>query len=276
MTADDFGASLAINEAVEVAHRNGVLSAASLMVGAPAAADAVARARRLPRLRVGLHLVLADGPPLLPAEQVDRLIDGSGQFPTKMLRQSLRIFFRPEVRRQARAEIRAQFAAFRATGLPLDHVNTHKHFHLHPTVLGMVLEVGRDFDMKAVRLPNEPLPEFYFSSIRAWGRWLLWRSLIAPWMGLLRRRLRSAGIRSNDYVFGLSRSGAMNEASLLTLLEDLPRGITEIYFHPGISAADGPGAQGELRALTSPRVWAALTNGAVAPIGFSDLQGVQP
>ena len=60
VTADDFGLSLEVNEAVEQAHREGILTAASLMVSAPAAADAVARAKRLPSLRVGLHLVLVE------------------------------------------------------------------------------------------------------------------------------------------------------------------------------------------------------------------------
>ena len=55
VTADDFGLSREVNEAVEQAHREGILTAASLMVSAPAAADAVARARRLPSLRVGLQ-----------------------------------------------------------------------------------------------------------------------------------------------------------------------------------------------------------------------------
>ena len=57
VTADDFGAATVVNEAVEKAHIDGVLTAASLMVGAPAAFDAVERARRLPKLGVGLHLM---------------------------------------------------------------------------------------------------------------------------------------------------------------------------------------------------------------------------
>jgi chitin disaccharide deacetylase len=61
VTADDFGLHEAVNEAIERASREGILTAASLMVGAPAADDAIRRARELPRLRVGLHLVLADG-----------------------------------------------------------------------------------------------------------------------------------------------------------------------------------------------------------------------
>src|SRR6266851_2910372 len=74
VTADDFGRDVAINEAVEAASRDGVLSCASLMVAAPAAADAVARAHRLPGLRVGLHLVLTDGSPVLPPDEIRGLV----------------------------------------------------------------------------------------------------------------------------------------------------------------------------------------------------------
>ena len=44
ITADDFGLHASVNRAVQQAHREGVLAAASLMVGSPAARDAVARA----------------------------------------------------------------------------------------------------------------------------------------------------------------------------------------------------------------------------------------
>ena len=70
VTADDFGAAVEVNEAVEAAHRTGILTAASLMVSGAAAGDAVARARRNPNLRVGLHLVLVEGRPTLPAAAV--------------------------------------------------------------------------------------------------------------------------------------------------------------------------------------------------------------
>src|SRR5690348_4715381 len=80
VTADDFGRDIAINEAVEAAHRDGILSSASLMVGAPAAADAVERSRRLPGLRVGLHLVLIDGSPVLPPGGIRGLVGVDGRF----------------------------------------------------------------------------------------------------------------------------------------------------------------------------------------------------
>jgi hopanoid biosynthesis associated protein HpnK len=260
-----------VNEAVEAAYRNGILRTASLMVGAPAAADAVARARRLPGLRVGLHLVLADGLPVLPPRQVAGLVDRTGRFPVHMFLPSVRLFFRPALRAQARAEIRAQFEAFRETGLPLDHVNAHKHLQLHPTVLGLMLEIGRELGMRAVRLPNEPLPAFRVSSTSSWAHWLTWRLFIAPWMQLLRWRLHHAGMRTNDHVFGLSHTGAMTESTLLALIAELPPGITEIYFHPSTDAADGPGAPGELQALTSPKVRQMLAERDIVPMGFADL-----
>ena len=126
------------------------------MVGAPAAARAVELARRLPRLAVGLHLALVDAEPVLPPSAVPDLIDERGWFRSNMARSGAAMFFLPHVRRLMRAEIRAQFEAFRATGLKLDHVTAHKHFHLHPSILSAVIELAKEFGAPAVRAPLEP------------------------------------------------------------------------------------------------------------------------
>lgn len=259
VTADDFGLHPAVNEAVEQAYRNGVLRAASLMVGAPAAADAVARARRLPGLAVGLHLVLAEGRATLPAAQIPDLVDAQGGFSSAMALNGARFFFLPRVRRQLAAEIRAQFEAFAASGLRLDHVNAHKHFHLHPTVLSLLLSIGREFGLRAVRLPAEP----------GMGPWL------RPWLALMRWRLGRAGVAYNDHVFGLRHSGAMSEQVLLDLLKQLPSGLSELYLHPalhgGLTAgmADYRHAD-ELAALLSPRVRSAIEGCCQLCHGFAD------
>ncbi len=202
LTADDFGLAVEVNEAIEAAHRRGVLTTASLMVGAAAAGDAVERARRLPTLRVGLHVVLVQGRPVLPPERVPDLVDGRGDFTDRLVSAGFAYFFRPRVRRQLEDEIRAQYEAFRATGLPLDHVNAHNHMHLHPTLLALIVAVGRDFGLRAVRVPYEPP----FASFRAAGSGLARRLAtaagMAPWIALLRWRLRRAGLKSNRCVFG--------------------------------------------------------------------------
>ena len=261
VTADDFGLHEAVNEAVEQASRAGILTAASLMVGEPAAADAIRRARALPGLRVGLHLVLADGRAVLEPGLIPDLADRSGRMNSRMFVNGVRFFVSPRLRRQLEAEIRAQFSAFARTGLALDHVNVHKHFHLHPTLLRMLLRIGRDYGVPAVRVPDEPL---WFAA--RGGRWSPWigGALLAPWNALMRRRLRAAGMPHNDSLFGVAASGAMDEKTLLAVLARLPPGITEIYLHPatmsgGAIAASMSGYRhaDELAALLSPRVRAA-------------------
>ncbi|HMD63234.1 MAG TPA: hopanoid biosynthesis-associated protein HpnK [Stellaceae bacterium] len=272
--ADDFGLDPAVNEAVEEAHRHGILSTASLMVAAPAAADAVARARRLPDLRIGLHLDIADGYPVLPEAEIRCLVGPDGKFDPNMARAAIRFFFVPRVRRQLAMEIRAQFEAFRATGLRLDHVNAHKHMHLHPVVAGLIIEIGRDHGMKAVRVPSEPV-----TALRAaFPEERYVAPLYRPWIERLRRRLRSAGLFVNDHVFGLAWSGSVDEDRLLRLIPHLPDGLSEIYLHPATMstpalAAAMPGYRHreELTALLSSAVQSRIAEFGVTLASYSDL-----
>jgi hopanoid biosynthesis associated protein HpnK len=228
-SADDFGLTEQVNEAVELAHREGALTSASLMVAGPAAADAVRRARALPGLRVGLHLVVIEGPAVLPPAEIPDLVDAEGQFPSDQLRLGIDYFFRPRNRRQLAAEIRAQFAAFAATGLTLDHANAHKHMHLHPTVGRMLIDIGRDFGLPAIRIPAEPPAVLAACGTRIG----LGGRVLYHWAGLLRRQARGAGLATNDHCFGLAWSGHMTTERVRRLLAALPDGVSEIYFHPG-------------------------------------------
>jgi chitin disaccharide deacetylase len=267
VTADDFGIHESVNEAVEQASRAGTLNAASLMVTADATKDAVRRARTLPNLCVGLHVVLADGWSTLDAQLVPEIADPTGRMHSDMFRRGVRFFFKSAARRQLEAEIRAQFAAFARTGLTLDHVNVHKHFHIHPTILNILLEVGRDYGMPAMRVPDEP---FWFAARSAGVLPGLAQSLLSPWIALMKHRLRRARIFHNDRIFGMAGSGAMDEAGLLAILARLPPGVSEIYLHPATRSGSAitPSMSQyrhaeELEALSSLRVRAALNAVAV-------------
>ncbi|MBX9702338.1 MAG: ChbG/HpnK family deacetylase, partial [Acetobacteraceae bacterium] len=142
--------------AVERAHREGILSAASLMVGEPAAAEGVAVARRNPGLAVGLHLTLTDGTPVLPPERIPALVRADGRFRDDMAGLGLALAASRAARDQLRAEVAAQFDAFRRTGLPCDHLNAHKHFHLHPVIAAIAFRAAREAGVRAVRIPWEP------------------------------------------------------------------------------------------------------------------------
>jgi hopanoid biosynthesis associated protein HpnK len=224
-TADDFGLSLGVNEAVARAATEGILTSASLMVAGPFAADAVARARRMPGLRVGLHLVVIEGAAILPRAEIPDLVGEDGAFPSAQLRLGVNYFFRPRVRRQLAAEIRAQFAAFAATGLVLDHANAHKHMHLHPSVGRLMIEIGREFGLRAIRVPAEP-------ALPGGPEQTLGGRALRYWCAILRRQARRAGLLTNDHVLGLGWTGHMTADRTRALLAHLPEGLTELYLHP--------------------------------------------
>jgi hopanoid biosynthesis associated protein HpnK len=269
VTADDFGAAVAVNEAVERAHRGGILTAASLMVAGEAANDAVSRARALPTLGVGLHVVLVDGWPVLPADRLPSLVDSDGRFRADLGRMSFKIFASRAARRQLALEVEAQFAAFAATGLPLDHVNAHKHFHLHPTVAATILTIGRRYGMKAVRAPIEPR-----RLLRTIDGSRMVPRIETAWARLVRRRMRAAKMSVPDQVLGLAWSGSMTTHRLLGVLEHLPAGLTEIYSHPATTPYPGsaPGYDycGELAALTDPLARGLIARNSVILGRFAD------
>jgi len=274
ITADDFGLSEPVNAAVEEAHRRGILSAASLMVGAPAAADAVRRARELPGLRVGLHIVLVNDDPLTPSAQIPALVDASGRLRNDLVGYSVRSIVAPSVRRQIRAEITAQFDAYRATGLPLDHVNAHRHFHLNPIVAAAIVDIGRRYGMRALRVPVEPwriVADIDPQTSRLAAR------VVAPWAAWLRAQIRRAGLITADAVFGLAWSGAMTKSRVAALLGRLPPGFVEIYFHPATTDAFAGAAPGyryadEFAALCDPDCIAAVRRSGYALGGYSDVE----
>jgi chitin disaccharide deacetylase len=278
-TADDFGLDEAVNEAVERSHRDGVLTSASLMVTAPAAADAIARAKRLPSLAVGLHLVLVQGVPALAQEDAAPLVGRNGAFLDSPAQAGIHYFFNPSARRALGAEIRAQFEAFRHTGLALDHVDGHTHLHIHPTIFSLLLEIGRDYGMKAMRVPYENPA----ASARAAGKGKFSRTVIsgafAPWAKAIRARLDRAGVASNDAQFGFHDTGRMTEALVLRQLENVePDRVTEFYFHPATRKSEILKEQmptyrnvEEFEALGSPRLREALRRLDITPIAFRDL-----
>jgi hopanoid biosynthesis associated protein HpnK len=273
VTADDFGLAVEVNEAVEAAHKNGVLTSASLMVSAPASVDAVKRAQRMSSLRVGLHIVLTGGNPVSPPSRVPNLVDKSGRFRDDMVRASVRIFADPTVRRQVAYEIAAQFEAYAATGLRLDHVNCHKHWHLHPTIARLTLDIGQRYGMRALRIPSEPVQVLRLIEKQALS-FHSWVTSISA--AHLKARVRRRGLLAPDRVFGMAWSGAMTELRLAGLLAHLPSGLTEIYCHPSTSnsflgATPGYCYIDELVALVSPRIVSAATDHGIRLIGYSDL-----
>lgn len=212
INADDFGMSAQNNAAIIDAHRHGVLTSASLMVGGIAAQEAAELARQHPSLAVGLHVNFSDTRPCLPPEQIPLLVQSDGYFPPTD-HAHRRALLSVAGRRQIRSEIAAQFRAYDATGLPWDHVNGHRHIQKYPLLGWMLFQEARRWPVKMTRIPWDP-PTDVARHLRAF---MLWR--LAAMYGL------GVPDRSICHPWSVDH--------LMALLSRLPCGTTELYFHPG-------------------------------------------
>jgi hypothetical protein len=167
---------------------------------------------------------------------VPGLVGRDGRFSTDPVKFGTALFFSKDLRRQAEAEITAQFEAFGKTGLTMDHINGHQHFHMHPAISRIIAKLAPKFANPPVRIPVEPLfPSYTATSDRFRDRLSAWVFFFAQ-SRLLRHRVRAAGLGVNDRVFGLNDSGAMTETRVLQFLEKLP---ARVLFSPCDKALAG-------------------------------------
>jgi len=266
VNADDFGRSGAINAAVVRGLREGILTTASLMVAGDAAEEAIAIGREHPRLGVGLHLTLCGGQATLARGGLGQWVDAAGRFDAHPVRAGWRYYFDRSLELALRGEITAQFEQFHKTGLVLDHVNGHLHFHLHPTVLRILAEESSRWGIRGVRLTRDP----WWLNVRlARGRWM-YRLLHGVTFGLLARwaarRMRGFEWRTTDAVFGLLQHSRVDEDYVLGLLRCLPPGCFELYSHPSTE-----GGVHELQALTSELVKSVVKDRRIELVRYQDL-----
>jgi len=266
VNADDFGRSPSINAAVVRAHRDGILTSASLMVNEPAFEEAVSMAKEDPRLAVGLHLTLLCGHSTLGYTSIPDLVNMRQEFGGNPLQVALRYWWIRRLRPQLEAELAAQFEKFRATGLPLDHVNGHLHFHLHPVVLSILIRNASAWGITRMRLTCD---RFWLNACLARGRWLyrVSHSVIfhLAWPAA-HSALAGAHIRFVPTVFGLLQDSRVDEDYVLKLIPRLPAGDSELYSHPSQDEF-----KHELDALVSPRVKDLLQRQGIRLIRYQDL-----
>ncbi len=251
VVADDLGASPGTNRGIFRAHRDGIVSAASLLVGMPSSRGAACGADEQ-KLPLGLHLRLSAGVPMSTAPRAVGLADEDGFL--SLPRVVVRLTAGGEALEEAlRAELRAQMDAFLELVPSPDHINSHHHLHLHPAVLGPFLEEANSRGFGALRWPVE--------QGSAMGNPLRWAEAQAFRMlaGKGRSKLEASGLRTSDHFRGLALMDGLSAESVLALLRNLPEGCTELMCHPaepddelrqfsgGVDRRDQ-----ELKALCSP------------------------
>ena len=266
VNADDFGLSAEINQAVIQAHRDGILTSASLMVNEPGLDEAVQLVRDHPHLGVGLHLTLLCGHAALREGAGQSLADGAGIFRRGPVQAGWDYFHDRSLREPLRAEIAAQFEKFFETGLPLDHVNGHLHLHLHPTIFRILLEKADPWGIRRFRVTRDPL---WLNVRLAPGRWFyrLTRWFVYLWLGnRATAPLAQRGIRYTARVFGLLQDSQVDRDFLEKLLRSLPAGDSELYSHPSVTEF-----KHELAALVDPQIKRLVHEEAISLIRYQDL-----
>jgi hopanoid biosynthesis associated protein HpnK len=272
VTADDFGCSPSVNRAVAAACDGGVLTAASIVAGGDAFAEAVDLAARYPKLSVGLHIMLSDGWPVLSPADVPGLVDSEGRFERSPMRAGVTYWrLRKHLADQIGAEVKAQFDRVEKAGIHPTHVDCHHHLHMHPLLFEIIAREAGGRGIAWIRIPREPLSLVLglhapLWDVKAFFTWLVF-GLLAD------RNLRIAhrhGLRALDNVYGLSGTGRMDEKYLLALLPYVKGGASEIYLHPDLGSSPG---RGETKGVTSKRVHHRLENLGLQLVGFRGLSG---
>ncbi len=274
VNGDDLGFAAAINEGILLAHKEGCLTSASLSVAGPVAREAAVASLNHPRLGIGLHLTLVSEHPLSPPQTIPSLVDSRGRFPPNVFafaRRWLAGLIRPQ---DVRREVRTQLQRAKELGVSLTHLHADEHVHVLPGVLEVVLEEMQRAGLWRLRIPFEDVTLVP-------GQWMrrMWRLGVNMMARRASKVASSAGLVTTDHYLGFLGSGHIDIESLLTRIDSLQDGVTELAFHPA-AGPDPPrpefsswGYQWdvELAALLDPRARRAFEQKGVVLMNYGQL-----
>lgn len=233
--ADDFGISKGVNAAIVKAHREGILNSASLMINQKYAAEAVKLAKEMPELEIGLHVNLTNEYPAAPAQQIPLLVDTQGKLKNGFVNLLLLSFLKPtQLRQQAEIEMRAQIAKYLATGLPLQHLDSHRHVHMIPQIFKAMRKLQKEFEVPRIRVMNENI--FNTLKYNKNKSWLFDGALIK--YVLLRFLCWWNGYKNDVYFYTLMYTCKIAKEQFSGV--KIPSGYkaVEIMIHPGMPEID--------------------------------------
>jgi predicted glycoside hydrolase/deacetylase ChbG (UPF0249 family) len=238
VNADDFGLTHGVNRAIVACHERGIVSSATLMPTGACFDEAVEMAAQMPRLSVGCHIVLVDGTPLLPPNEVRSLLaPGTDRFYHsigEVMRAVALGHFRHE---EIEAEAWAQLARLQRSNVEVSHFDAHKHTHMFPSILKPLLRAASAHGIFAVRNPFEAPGIVSFGEARRDKTLLIRKTETTLLSAMLRRRwlkaILAAGFTTTDGSLGVVTTGSLNKTRMRSMLERIPQGTWELVCHPG-------------------------------------------
>jgi chitin disaccharide deacetylase len=280
VSADDFGLSEGLNQAVEEAHLHGFLSSTSVLVNRPASEAVAETSKRCPDLDFGLHVNLTLGRPVSEPRTVPTLVDSSGFFRRDVVRRaSLRQVRCEEVFR----EVRAQVSRLVALGVSPVHWDSHQNVAYSPALVRPIAAACRAEGLRCTRSPRA-----WIVDRRVPPRLARWknrlrrpRRLFADAGCLVSRAWLARSFAMPDWRTSphLVRSGVDYRGAWDEILASLPIGVAEVIAHPVRIEDAGTGASPNAAAtravdfsvLSDPAVRISLEAGGVTLISFRDL-----
>jgi predicted glycoside hydrolase/deacetylase ChbG (UPF0249 family) len=227
--ADDLGRSLSVNQAIAEAHDRGIITAASLMASGEAFQEAVQVAHERSKLSVGLHVTLCDGRSVLSPSSIPNLVGQDKYLEKSPVVAGLR-YTKPGILSEIEAEVEAQFDRLEGAGIHPTHVDSHHHLHMHPVIFEVLCRQASRRGVGWIRLPNESISVVLSLRSPSYGtkpfvEWVVFRLLRVYNI----RKARKYGLRVACYVYGLSRTGSINEKYLLDVLNRANGSLNEIF-----------------------------------------------
>lgn len=244
VNADDLGWTEGVNRGIAEAHRNGIVTSASLLANGAAFGSAVELARKTPGLGVGVHLNLSDGEPVAPRELVTSLLNQRGELEGKPESLLLRLARRSVSLEEVEREWDAQILKVRDAGIQPTHLDGHRHVQMLPGLFEIALRLAKKRGVAAIRISHEAssLRAALSSGTKQKGAVVMRQGVQARGLKLLapdaREQAERAGIATADYFCGIAQTGELTREGVLRLLEILPAGATELMCHPGYVDAE--------------------------------------
>jgi hypothetical protein len=200
INADDLGLTPGCNAGIIQAMTEGIVTDTTLMINTAYAQDAVHMLKERGITRVGLHLNLTYGCPLLPVSEVPSLMDANGRFKRKIA-ESAATLNMAEVER----EYTAQVEKFMATDLGLTHLDSHHHAHTYPEIIDVAIAIAQRLGVP-LRQTDETV----------------------------RQRIRDAGVATSDYFTVDFYGQGVSIENFKAIIQNHQQGILEIMCHPAV------------------------------------------
>jgi hopanoid biosynthesis associated protein HpnK len=284
INADDFGLTEGVNRAIAECHLAGIVTSATLMAGSNAFFSAMCVAKSAPNLDIGCHVVLVDGGPLAPSQEVASLLaPGKNVFRTGFAEFALAGMRNKLSPDHIFREAATQMEHIRKdAGIKLTHFDTHKHTHIFPQVLRPILRAAKECGVRALRNPFVPFKALalahLFRQPKLWVRYSEVK-VLNRFAAAFRREVEDAGLRTTDGTFGIIATGALDQKLFNAIIGSIPEGTWEFVCHPGYNDADldkiatrlRDSREAERNVLTSPESKRQIESRGIQLISYAEL-----